>query len=193
ALVRTWGRKPEFSLEKAGDVYNSFGNDPSNLHMLWSGPEDLSAKVFLATDGESLTVRALVRDDVHVKVQSDPAQLWRDDSVQFRLLFPGQRGSWEIGADAANHFIWYAPEGFSAEKVRRELRSSVGREGNETHYEIRIPLKSLGIGREELRQGCRFNLIVNDNDGQGRKGWIQVAPGLGGNKDAERYPFVVFE
>lgn len=39
----------------------------------------------------------------------------------------------------------------------------------------------------------RFNLIVNDNDGQGRKGWIQVAPGLGGNKDAEQYPFVVFE
>ena len=56
-----------------------------------------------------------------------------------------------------------------------------------------IPLAALGIGRQALRDGFRFNLIVNDNDGQGRKGWIQVAPGLGGNKDAEQYPFVVFE
>lgn len=79
------------------------------------------------------------------------------------------------------------------EEADRRIRSRVIREKDETVYEIRIPLAALGIGRQALRDGFRFNLIVNDNDGQGRKGWIQVAPGLGGNKDAEQYPFVVFE
>ena len=187
------GREPEFLLDKATDVYSSFGNDPANTHMLWSGPKDLSARIFLAADETDFTVRVRVRDDVHIQEQTIPAQLWKDDCVQFRLLFPGQRGAWEIGAAGDKHFVWYAPEGFVKEEADRRIRSRVIREKDETVYEIRIPLAALGIGRQALRDGFRFNLIVNDNDGQGRKGWIQVAPGLGGNKDAEQYPFVVFE
>ena len=54
-----------------------------------------------------------------------------------------------------------------------------------------IPLAALGLDRTKLREGIRFNLLVNDNDGEARKGWIAAAPGIGSGKDAGKYPVVV--
>lgn len=41
-----------------------------------------------------------------------------------------------------------------------------------------------------MRRGVRFNLLINDNDGECRKGGLQIVPQL---KNAERHPLVVFE
>ena len=43
-----------------------------------------------------------------------------------------------------------------------------------------------------LNHGFRFNLLVNDNDGEGRRGWIAIAPGIGERKDPSLFPFIIF-
>ena len=42
-----------------------------------------------------------------------------------------------------------------------------------------------------LRNGFLFGLLVNDNDGKGRKGWMQTAPGLGDRKDTSSFTTLV--
>lgn len=44
---------------------------------------------------------------------------------------------------------------------------------------------------EQLKRGIQFNLLVNDNDGEGRDGWMQIAPGIGEAKNPELYPFIL--
>ena len=41
--------------------------------------------------------------------------------------------------------------------------------------------------------GCIALRKLNENDGEGRDGWLQIAPGIGENKDPERYPFILFD
>jgi hypothetical protein len=43
-----------------------------------------------------------------------------------------------------------------------------------------------------IRQGCRMSLLVNDNDGAGRKGWLEWTPGIGQTKDPSQYVPVSF-
>ncbi len=38
----------------------------------------------------------------------------------------------------------------------------------------------------------RMNILVNDNDGEGRRGWLEWAPGMGFTKDPSRFPKVLF-
>jgi hypothetical protein len=62
-----------------------------------------------------------------------------------------------------------------------------------TRYDLTLPESAVGMTPDMARRGFRFNLLVNEDDGEGRDGWIQIAPGIGGSKTPERYPFVVFE
>jgi len=40
--------------------------------------------------------------------------------------------------------------------------------------------------------GTGFSLLVNDNDGGPRKGWLQWSPGIGVKKDLALFKPVVF-
>ena len=56
-----------------------------------------------------------------------------------------------------------------------------------------LPWSTLAPLNPERLSSCGFNVIVNDNDGQGRKGWIQWTPGLGEGKDTSWYGNLIFE
>ena len=72
------------------------------------------------------------------------------------------------------------------------IRVETNRNNGRTYYLARIPLYWLRMDHAALRRGFRFNFIVNDNDGGGRKGWIELAPGLGTDGAPENFPQVVF-
>ena len=38
-----------------------------------------------------------------------------------------------------------------------------------------------------------FSLLVNDNDGQGRRGWMEWSSGIGNNKDPLLYGSIIFK
>ncbi|WP_294437443.1 beta-galactosidase [uncultured Victivallis sp.] len=189
------GEKPLFVLNRQEQIHSSYGNDPGKVHMRWKGAQDLSGAIYLKQERDSLRLTVRVTDDVHVQRQSDPRQIWRHDSVQFRLCFPGQQGSWEIGgAESSGRallFVWYAPQQFDPARAAKQFTLRCRRD-NALVYEFTLPFTALGIDAATLRQGFRFNLIVNDDDGDGRKGWAQVAPGIGQIKDETKYPLVRF-
>ena len=86
-----------------------------------------------------------------------------------------------------------APDGFDGAAAAGKLKLVTTRKGTETCYDLTIPESAVGADSALLKQGIRFNLLVNDNDGEGRDGWMHVAPGIGENKNPDRFPFVLFE
>ena len=60
-------------------------------------------------------------------------------------------------------------------------------------YEVTLPDATFGLTPQALEKGVRFNLLVNDNDGRGRKGWLEIAPGLGRNFEPKAFPLLVLE
>ena len=57
---------------------------------------------------------------------------------------------------------------------------------------MRIPFAAIGLNRNVGGGSFRFNLLVNDNDGEGRESYIAIAPGIGESKTPDEYPVVIF-
>lgn len=190
-------RAPDFVLDAREQQVSLFANDPHNLDKLWSGPEDLSGRVWLSLDGDRLRLKVAVRDDVQHQPHHG-SDVWQGDGVQFALQAPGSAGYWELGLSLLANgqpavFAWSAPAGLSAEAAVAAIVLEAGRQGTETVYQASLPLAALGLNPETLRRGLRFNLLVNDSDGAGREGWLHVAPNLGSDKDPSQYPVLTFE
>lgn len=173
--------------------------DPSKRHLVWQGPEDLSAGVYLRKDAEELEIYTAVTDDVHVQPATG-TDIWQGDSIQFALTIPGQNGSWKIGLarlanGRAQTFVWEAPTGFDPAAAADAIRLTTFRDdkAHRTAYRARLKLDAFGLTEQRLRDGIRFNLLINDNDGELREGFIQIAPGISEWKNFEKFPLIVFE
>ena len=190
-------KKADFVLNTLSQAVSLAEADPNLEHRVWKGARDLSAGVWLDRTENELEIRAEVTDDLHSQPNSG-FLIWKGDSMQVCFKLPSQDGFWEIGAALSDSgrpevFVFHAPAGFDREKVARGIRLQAKRNGDRTSYSLRIPLKGCAMTPELLRSGFRFNLLINDNDGEGRDGWIQIAPGIGGTKNPAQFPFVLFE
>ncbi len=188
---------PDFRLERREQAVSLFEADPSKIHLLWQGPEDRSALTWLRLTGETLQIRFDVTDDKHVQPHRGVG-VWRGDNVQMGILLPKQDMTWEIGltrldSGESEVYLWSAPSGVDLINAARQIKLNTGREGTLTRYQAEIPLTLLGVKAADLAAGIRFNALVNDDDGEGREGWIQIAPGIGENKNPTRYPLIVFQ
>ena len=114
------------------------------------------------------------------------------------MKLPGQNGLWELGLSrlqdgSGEVFCWLTPAGFTAEKTAAAIRLETSRDENakQTVYRAAIPFHAIGLTAAAAHRGFRFNLIVNDNDGDMRESCIGIAPGIAEDKDPERYPTLV--
>ena len=190
-------RKPDFVLNTREQVVSLCAHDPAKTHLVWRDANDLSAKIWLASDENTLRLKAVVTDDIHCQPYSGNS-IWQGDSIQFALNVPGQAGTWEICLSRLDNgtsevFVGNAPQGFNPGKVMKQIKLETSRQGNDTIYQTEIKLTDMGLTPLLLHQGLRFNLLVNDNDGELREGWIQIAPNLGTNKNPGSYPFIIFK
>lgn len=195
--AKEFHREPDFRLSRRSQNVNLVGANPASNHLLWRGIDDLSASIWLARVGDRLVVSCEVVDDIHRQPYAGEA-IWKGDSIQFAILPPGKRKAWEFGlahldSGESSVYIWHVPEGGDAAAVNRTIRLQTRREGGKTFYRAEISLAALGLPVDEAKNGFYFNLLVNDNDGEGREGWMQIAPGLGGTRNLERYPLLQFE
>lgn len=187
----------DFVLDRREQVKSLFEADPGNVHRLWTGPEDLSARIRLKAEEAALKLVCEVTDDRHVQPYRG-SRIWEGDGVQFAFELPGRKGLWVAGAalpadGPPETWIWEAPNGFPAERSDASWRLDAVRQEKTTRYELTIPFGSVGLTPELLRRGIRFNVLVNDNDGHGRDGWIRIAEGIAANRSPGLYPLVVFE
>ena len=187
----------DFRLDKAGQRQELYPANPFMEHMHWKGAEDCSADVRLWVAGDRLVVETDVTDDVFYQPETGE-KVWEGDNVQLAFQSPGDVGYWEIGltrlADGSPElFVWKSPDGRNGAELMRSSALKTERRGALTRYHAEFPFPVFGITRETLKQGVLFGLLVNDNDGKGRKGWMQIAPGLGDRKDISSQPTVVIE
>lgn len=200
AILIPRNRKPDewdFILRNRDQVHALFDADPGNAHKLWKGPGDLSAKIRMELKGDAWILKFAVTDDKHVQPHRG-FHVWQGDGVQIAFSLPGQKGLWIAGltllADGKPElFLWESPASFAGKHPVKQWNLNARRSGTLTEYEVRIPLASIGMTPESWKKGIRFSALINDNDGFGREGWIQISEGIASNRSAEKYPLILFE
>jgi hypothetical protein len=161
----------------------------------WKGISDLSLKLKTKWDANYLYVAAYVTDDVHYQPFRG-SSIWQADGLQFatepnRVSKPGSGGWNEIGCagnsddQAVEKYRWTAISGKIAGDFG-ELQCAVKRVLNvSTLYEMAIPWSEILLDYNALEPGLDigFSLLANDNDGNGRDGFIQYMSGIGKGKN----------
>lgn len=164
----------------------------------WRGVKDLSAESYVQWDEENLYFASVVTDNVHYNDQ-DGALIWQGDSVQLGFQFDmeqkqGQDNSLfteigiALGKDGKPVFHSYRKEtGVEGNFENCEL--AVTRSGDQTIYELRCPWTDITPTGTQIHENMelRYAMIVNDNDGMGRRGWAQFGGGIAPSKDVSKY------
>ena len=161
--------KPDLRIDRASQMKRLTINAPGE-HQLWRGAEDLSAALFLNHSEAALKVKVVVRDDVHCQTYRG-RDVWRGDNVQLCLSLPGGKRFLEIGLthlpNGKNEVCFWnaAPEMNRSNSI--QLKTSRNEKEKTTSYEAVIPWSLIGYSR--CPDHLSFNLLVNENDGRGRK------------------------
>lgn len=185
------GREPDLVLAARSDVVSLCEADPALAAQVWRGPDDLSARLWWWQADAAFHIQVDVRDDVHVQRES-PAEQWKGDGIQFALRIPRSGSTWELGAARRSddgrvmRACWQAPAGDSG--AAEAFTAAVDPIPGGLRYRIDLPCARFGLDPQTLRDGFRFNLIVNDNDGNLRESFVRIAPGIGERKDPAAFP-----
>jgi nitroreductase len=162
----------------------------------YSGARDTSADVWLDWDDQHLYLSARVTDDVHHQPETGAA-VWRGDSIQLGVTTdrPAAATSFSefsiaLTDDGPQVHRVTQPAGDDARAVA-EANAAIRRDGasNSTVYEVAIPWSALGAsdGPPETTAAA---LIVNDNDGSGRRGYLAWGADIGATKDPTAFDTV---
>lgn len=172
-----------------------------NLHdaqavpeLQWKGPADLSVKAALAYDDQALRLEVDVTDDRHSPAAS-PFTLWQGDSLQVALRLRDRDASYlefDAALDAAGHPRSWVTQNVPGGKfvpgaLPADCALAVTRADGHTLYRLALPWADLGEAGPP-HAPFRLDFLVNDNDGQDRKQWIELSPGIGKEKDPSRFP-----
>lgn len=184
-------------LNKQTQVVNLFDTQ-GRSDQAWRGVEDLSAQGRVSYDDNDLNLRIVATDDRHVQAERIPA-LWRGDSLQMamRLASPGAT-SLEITFGLSNSgemagWVNAAPEGgnLAAGGVDPKLLPyKIEQDGTRVIYTLTIPWKLFGR-QSPPSEGFRLSFLINDNDGEGRRQWVELSPGIGKQKDTSLFPLFI--
>lgn len=170
----------------------------------WGGPGDLSGKSSVMWDEENMYMYAEVTDDVF-NCSYPAGSLWNGDSMQFGVFFGeetyvalGQAATsfHEIGIANTNDgevaYRYSAQDGVWPTGLVEGAEVAVVRQGNKTIYEFSVPWKKLLREKDEIKENAMlgYSFMFNDNDGNGRRGWIEYAGGIGSGKDTTLFTYI---
>ncbi|MCE5216005.1 hypothetical protein LLH03_03135, partial [bacterium] len=156
---------------------------------------DLSATLRTAADARNLYLGITVRDDVH---WAPPEALaWTIDGLQVSFdprheRTPGGYGphdseySFVLDNDGKSRVqCWQPAQGLGDQS--KALTLAVKRTGTETVYEAAVPWAAIGVPAGAGTPVLGLNVLVNDNDGSGRRGYVELTSGIGKVKDPSAY------
>lgn len=189
--------EPTIVIDEASQQTMLVPDAPDMVHLRWAGPEDLSAKVWMARSDENLQLKIVVKDDVHRQNKSG-FEIFESDGIQVGIQPPGTRGLWEIGLalndDMANEiYVWSAPDGLSTNGMAETVTLNASRDesAKTTTYIANLPMSEFRL-QPVASEGSDFgfNILVNDDDAGVREGFIEFTPGIGRTKDPSLFPRV---
>ncbi len=158
----------------------------------YTGPEDLAARFAAKWRDQTLYFAAVVTDDVQTDAP-EAKSLWQGDSLQLDFetanrntatdttqfsfgLLAGRPASFRHKTIPTEDIVPAYTVGADPDGVAVAIR----REGQQTFYEIAIAARAIcPTYRIETGQAVAFSFLVNDNDGAGRKGWLEWSSGIG--------------
>lgn len=160
----------------------------------YTGPTDLDGSVWVNWDRDYFYLTAKIIDDVNYTSISG-AEIWKNDSLQFAAMagIPGENLGWyEIGLSQTPQrpqiFRYSSPNTSVRELVTNgSLQVSRDEAQKVTVYELALPWSELAPIKPETNGAFSFSLVVNDNDGTGRKGYIEWGSGIGETKDPKKF------
>jgi len=184
-VLDEWG-KPALTLNRPDDVFPVDLRFPSPQSPdPWRGPGDMSVKVYLGSDGEALCVAAEVADDRHFNAKTGD-KIWNGDALRMGLV-TAKGVHWNIGLALTQAGVAFHQWEGRGDTLPKTAGCAVARDdaGRTTRYELRLPLAALGL---EPGAEFGFNLVFYDDDGNGQRYWLQLAPGLAGGSNIALYP-----
>ncbi|MFA6104172.1 MAG: sugar-binding protein [Victivallaceae bacterium] len=163
-------------------------NQAKPLAVWWQGENDLSGEIKLQWDSLYLYLAARVKDNVHFQPSVDGGT-WLGDGFQLSFGINNEYAFELLLADTSvggQLYMLKSPTGHVG--FLSDARVLTKSSGCYTLYEAAIPWKSIPGVYNEKEAKISFNFILNDNDGAGRKGWLECRPGIGESKSvSENY------
>jgi hypothetical protein len=148
------------------------------------GPDDLSAEMALGWTDDDLVLWIEQVDDIWVPVTDHP---WGEDGPQFSIDPANERSqnafyveyNFGLRADGSPlAMVWGQPH-YNPQLIGK-------REGNRTYYRLLIPFGDFNV-KPEAGMPMSATLIINENDGQGREGWLSWGGGIAESKNPALY------
>lgn len=171
-----------------------------NNPKVYLGEEDLSGKIYGAYDDKNFYLAAQVTDDTMYSTNPNN-YIWACDSIQFAFAnirkISGLRTEYSVGMlngtpQMKRETFMVVDTGIVDNKdagIKEPTEIQVTRNGNITTYEMKIPWTEIyGQGADiSSMKEVIFSVLINDNDGNGRKGWLEFCPGIGSSKNAASF------
>lgn len=184
-------------------------NPYPNFITLWDGPSDLSGQYGMRWDADFCYFFADVTDDVHEQSNLD-GSMWMGDSIQIGITDdfglnmdktdnPGVAGAGvdysrftelTFGLSKEGPIVWRNSSISDRPSVRVPgAEVAITRSGGRTVYEVKIPWEEIlsegGTAEENGLLGISF--LLNENDGDGRVGYLEYGAGIGETKDTREF------
>lgn len=159
-----------------------------------TGPADLAAEIALGWHPDYFALAVKVDDD-SAAFPETPASAWPFDSLQVYFdqghnaaAAPGRYDSDDLvyAISLANGVPLayleqacegrYVGEANQATGLDKDVQVQIVRRGQETVYEVKIPRHCLPFAKLGVGAALGFALLVNDNDGKGRKQALTMTP-----------------
>lgn len=157
------------------------------------GQEDFSGKLWSAYDDSHLYLYARVHDDIFSQPKQGDA-IWEGDSIQFAISagMPGENLQWyEYGmaltGGGPELYRWMAPQGYmTGPIINPDLQVTRDETAKDTIYELALPWSELSpiIPTDGL---LSMSIVINENDGNGRRGYVEWGSGIGSSKQSSLF------
>ena len=174
--------------------YDRLGDTP------YGGPDDLDTSFTVNYDRDQLQLTITVKDDV--LLNSDNAEYaWGQDGIQLGLqILDDNQQNVPRRTELDVALTPRGPEVFLRESqtgrtpgVISEVRCTIAESATTRVYTLIIPAQVLGTKAFEPGATLAASILVNDNDGNGRKGFMTWGKGIGRSKDPSQYNLIIMQ
>lgn len=168
-----------------------FGTDGNFDNLTdYGGSSDLDGQVWMNWDEGHLYLSASIKDNVHHQSYSG-GDIWGSDSIQFALSAgtPGEYTKmYEYGMaltpQGAQLYRWSSMNGSPSGLIQSGVGLVITRDDQTavTEYQLALPWSDISP-IDPADALLSMSLLVNDDDGNGRKGWMEWGAGIGQEKN----------